>query len=113
MKTPTFWPQVPWRIVHTLRRAGLRPEPCADRPGAAFIPAQRVKALGLVAVRGVLYWQPRWASDGPALYLDRADHWDRAANADVVIPAVGLTVPAWWMRCARLCVGQRSRTWQC
>jgi hypothetical protein len=47
--------------------------------------------LGLAKVQGVLYWIPRWNGDGPALYLARADHWDRAANAPVIVSAVGLT----------------------
>lgn len=44
------------------------------------------------AVRGVLYWIPRWEGDGRALYFTRADHWDRAASADVVRHAEALTV---------------------
>ena len=86
---PLLW-TVPWRIVHTLRKAGLRPTP-NDRTGCAWIdpqPAQKSRAH----IRGVLYWIPRWDSDGRALYLSRDDHWDRAATADVVRSADALTV---------------------
>lgn len=91
-RTPRFWLGVPWRIVRTLRRAGLRPAPC-PRSGAVDIPPQRVPPLG-AEIRGILYWIPRWGSDGPALYLARADHWDRAANAPVIVSAVGLAPAA-------------------
>lgn len=92
-RSPRFWLGVPWRIVRTLRRAGLRPEPC-PRSGAVDIPQQRVAELGRPQICGILYWIPRWGSDGPALYLARADHWDRAANAPVIVSAVGLTPAA-------------------
>lgn len=88
-RRPLIW-SVPWRVVHTLRKAGLIPTP-TDRTGCALLnpqPAPKSRAH----IRGVLYWLPRWDSDGPALYLARDDHWDRAATADVVRTADGLTV---------------------
>lgn len=88
-RRPLLW-SVPWRVVHTLRKAGLRPTP-NGRTGCAWLdpqPAPKSRAH----IRGVLYWIPRWDSDGRALYLSRDDHWDRAATADVVRSADALTV---------------------
>lgn len=89
-RTPRIWQDVPCHVVQTLRRAGLRVQPC-PRSGAVDIPQQQAPKLGWTQIRGVLYWIPRWPEDGPALYLARADHWDRAANAPVIVSAVGLT----------------------
>lgn len=92
-RNPRIWQDVPWSIVQTLRRAGLRVAPC-PRSGAVDIPPQRAPELGWTQIQGILYWIPRWPEDGPALYLARTDHWDRAANAPVIVSAIGLTPAA-------------------